>query len=111
MKFPSATQVAFISTCLLGLSQIPLSESFSPSRINKFNQIQSKTYPSWITTYTQMESKQFMSAVMEDTKSDITVKASQIRSAQLTNADGENITLGDKMGKGTSLVIFLRHMG
>jgi hypothetical protein len=39
------------------------------------------------------------------------VTAKALRSATLTNADGELITLGDKMGKGTSIVVFLRHLG
>lgn len=34
-----------------------------------------------------------------------------LRSAMLTNADGEVIRLGDKMGNGTSVVVYLRHMG
>lgn len=34
-----------------------------------------------------------------------------LRSAMLTDANGEVIRLGDKMGKGTSVVVFLRHMG
>lgn len=39
------------------------------------------------------------------------VTANVLRSAVLTNADGESIRLGDKMGSGVSVVIFLRHMG
>mmetsp|Transcript_36494 Transcript_36494/g.40302 ORF Transcript_36494/g.40302 Transcript_36494/m.40302 type:complete len:114 (+) Transcript_36494:29-370(+) len=39
------------------------------------------------------------------------VTAQALRSASLTNADGEIVTLGEKMGKGTSIVIFLRHLG
>jgi hypothetical protein len=39
------------------------------------------------------------------------VTAASLRSAQLTNIDGELINLGDRMGKGTSIVIFLRHLG
>lgn len=34
-----------------------------------------------------------------------------LRSAMLTDADGELISLGSKMGQGTSVVVFLRHMG
>jgi hypothetical protein len=39
------------------------------------------------------------------------VTAKTLRSAVLTNADGESVRLGDKMGPGTSVVIFLRHLG
>lgn len=39
------------------------------------------------------------------------VTAKTLRSAVLTNADGESVRLGDKMGPGTSVVVFLRHMG
>jgi hypothetical protein len=39
------------------------------------------------------------------------VTAKQLRSAYLTNANGEIVNLGEKMGKGTSIVIFLRHLG
>jgi hypothetical protein len=34
-----------------------------------------------------------------------------LRSAMLTNAAGEKVSLGDSMGSGSSLVIFLRHLG
>jgi hypothetical protein len=34
-----------------------------------------------------------------------------LRSAMLTNAAGELVSLGDSMGTGSSLVIFLRHLG
>lgn len=33
-----------------------------------------------------------------------------IRSALLSNVDGDIVRLGDEMGQGTSLVIFLRHL-
>ena len=33
-----------------------------------------------------------------------------LRSARLTNANGESIVLGNLMGKGTSVVVFLRHL-
>mmetsp|Transcript_12147 Transcript_12147/g.25124 ORF Transcript_12147/g.25124 Transcript_12147/m.25124 type:complete len:119 (-) Transcript_12147:863-1219(-) len=34
-----------------------------------------------------------------------------IRQLQLTNINGELVTLGDKMGQGMSMVVFLRHLG
>mmetsp|Transcript_13243 Transcript_13243/g.37786 ORF Transcript_13243/g.37786 Transcript_13243/m.37786 type:complete len:102 (-) Transcript_13243:861-1166(-) len=34
-----------------------------------------------------------------------------LRSNVVTNADGDFIQLGDSMGTGTSVVVFLRHMG
>jgi len=34
-----------------------------------------------------------------------------LRGLLLTDADGNQITLGDKMGPSKSIVIFLRHMG
>jgi hypothetical protein len=39
------------------------------------------------------------------------VTARMLRSAVLTNANGESVTLGDKMGSGTSVIVFLRHLG
>ena len=33
------------------------------------------------------------------------------RSAKVTDVDGNMVRLGDKMGKGKSVVIFLRHLG
>lgn len=39
------------------------------------------------------------------------VTAKALRSAILTNADGKTIRLDEKMGPGTSIVIFLRHAG
>lgn len=34
-----------------------------------------------------------------------------MRDAMLTDVNGDTITLGDKMGRGTSVVVFLRHLG
>lgn len=34
-----------------------------------------------------------------------------LRDALLTDVNGDTITLGDKMGPGASVVVFLRHMG
>lgn len=34
-----------------------------------------------------------------------------MRDVMLTDADGKVVRLGDKMGGGTSVVIFLRHLG
>mmetsp|Transcript_12497 Transcript_12497/g.16440 ORF Transcript_12497/g.16440 Transcript_12497/m.16440 type:complete len:104 (-) Transcript_12497:20-331(-) len=39
------------------------------------------------------------------------VTANALRSAVLTDADGNLVRLGDQMGKGTSIVVFLRHLG
>ena len=39
------------------------------------------------------------------------VTARDLRSAILTNADGELVNLGEKMGNGKSIVVFLRHLG
>jgi len=39
------------------------------------------------------------------------VTAQGLRAAFLTNADGDRVTLGECMGKGTSIVVFLRHLG
>ncbi|CAJ1945971.1 unnamed protein product [Cylindrotheca closterium] len=39
------------------------------------------------------------------------VTAQSLRSAVLTNVDGELVRLDEKMGKGTSIVVFLRHLG
>ena len=37
--------------------------------------------------------------------------ASVFRNSMLTDADGNKVKLGDKMGSGKSVVIFLRHLG
>lgn len=42
---------------------------------------------------------------------DASISASILRNAGLTNAKDETVKLGDIMGKGKSVVIFLRHMG
>ena len=39
------------------------------------------------------------------------VTAKLLRSAVLTNADGQEVSLGAKMGQGASVVVFLRHLG
>ena len=39
------------------------------------------------------------------------VTAQNLRSAILKNANGEFVNLGEKMGSGTSIVVFLRHLG
>jgi len=42
----------------------------------------------------------------------VKIPVSNLRSAKLTNVNGEEVLLGDKMGTdGTNIVIFLRHMG
>jgi len=65
------------------------------------------------TSFLQMSTTEAVEKVTSEPSlpTDIKIPASQIRAAQLTTTDGETITLGDKMGKGTSVVIFLRHMG
>lgn len=40
-----------------------------------------------------------------------TVSAKQLKTATVTNADGELVRLGDVMGNGKSVVVFLRHLG
>jgi len=42
---------------------------------------------------------------------DASISASILRNAGLTNSKDETVKLGDVMGKGKSVVIFLRHMG
>ena len=37
--------------------------------------------------------------------------ASVFRNSMLTDADGNMVKLGDKMGSGKSVVVFLRHLG
>lgn len=37
--------------------------------------------------------------------------ASVFRNSMLTDADGNKVKLGDKMGSGKSVVVFLRHLG
>lgn len=39
------------------------------------------------------------------------VTAQGLRSAVLTNADGDLVNLGEQMGQGKSIVVFLRHLG
>ena len=40
-----------------------------------------------------------------------TVTAQSLRAAVLTNVDGQLVRLDEKMGTGTSIVVFLRHLG
>lgn len=39
------------------------------------------------------------------------VTAQSLRTAVLTNIDGDLVRLDEKMGQGTSIVVFLRHLG
>lgn len=39
------------------------------------------------------------------------VTAQELRKIEVTNADGDSVALGDLMGQGTSIVVFLRHLG
>jgi hypothetical protein len=39
------------------------------------------------------------------------VTAQDIRQITVTNSEGESVTLGEMMGSGTSIVVFLRHLG
>jgi len=55
-----------------------------------------------------------LSQLWSATTSDIipeSVTGKILRSAVLTDADGELVRLGDRMGEGTSIVVFLRHLG
>jgi len=47
----------------------------------------------------------------ENVNTKIKIPASKLRSAQIKNVDGKFVSLGERMGTGTSIVIFLRHMG
>jgi hypothetical protein len=42
---------------------------------------------------------------------DLDIFGKTLRSTKLTNAEGQLVRLGDAMGKGTSVVVFLRHLG
>jgi hypothetical protein len=39
------------------------------------------------------------------------ITAQDLRKITVTNADGKTVTLGEMMGTGTSIVVFLRHLG
>jgi hypothetical protein len=41
----------------------------------------------------------------------LSVTARDLRSISVTNANGTPVPLGDAMGSGTSVVVFLRHLG
>jgi hypothetical protein len=50
--------------------------------------------------------------VTEDNEQRIaSTTAEALRSAQVVNINGDRITLGDQMKDGTSIVVFLRHLG
>lgn len=42
---------------------------------------------------------------------EIKVPASAIRNSVVTRIDGESVTIGEAMGPGSNVVVFLRHMG
>lgn len=58
------------------------------------------------------ESKDFSSCLNAATAlENATPSANVLRNAGLTNASDEVVRLGDRMGKGKSIVVFLRHLG
>ena len=48
---------------------------------------------------------------VDEAASSVTIYGEAVRQAVLTDALDNKITLGDKMGDGKSIVIFLRHLG
>ena len=63
------------------------------------------------TTPTDLEQSTSSPCAIPDGVIPESVTAQGLRSAILTNANGELVSLGEQMGKGTSVVVFLRHLG
>jgi len=96
---------------VLALAALSGSNAFVPAKINKFG-------VSSLSASVQQQQEKTEGTVC-DIPTDVEVpdllsekgSANKLRSAVLTNAAGDFVRLDDQMGDGTSVVVFLRHLG
>jgi len=116
MRIINSTSLAFTGS-ILSLIWTPSVKCFSfVSQSGALNRKDASRTP-----YNQNSKHRFLSMNMSDEEvqktslengnTQIKIPASKLRSAQITNVDGEIVSLGEKIGTGTSIVVFLRHMG
>lgn len=93
---------------VLAFAALGWSNAFVPATTRKFGLSKSQTDARWASEPTACDIPTDVT-----TQSLVSEKGSAkvLRSAVLTNADGDSIRLGDQMGNGVSVVIFLRHLG
>jgi len=111
----AACQASIIAVSILSIVTAPLGESYTFSP--KYGTLYKKYIPHYsksglfMVADVNIKKEVIMDTPGDDFNNQIKIPASQLRSAQLTNVNDETVKLGDEMGSGTSLVIFLRHMG
>jgi hypothetical protein len=105
---------AFVAAAALLLNETPIAESFSPIA-KSWDLKQISSYRSTLcratTTPGNSASPSPCDVDESNEKNVASVTASSLRSASLLNVNGERVRLGDAMTQGTSIVVFLRHMG
>lgn len=100
MKFSSS---ALLAAALLQLASFPLGNAFQPGAC-VFRT------PHETALQSSFGVEQAIPSDMPDIDP-VSVTAKDLRSVAVTNVDGERVLLGDAMGRGTSIVVFLRHLG
>jgi hypothetical protein len=104
---------AFITTAAL----FSVTDSFGPVLTKRRASQHFRPYPSssLIATFATQESKETTTSPCDvdasNEKNVASVTALSLRSASLLNIRGQRVRLGDVMAEGTSIVVFLRHMG
>lgn len=112
MRFHLTSSLA--AAAMLGL--VGQSNAFTPPTSIHSNDAKfvatttSKSYLMAMSTTEQEEATKSPCAMPDDVIPE-SVTAQGLRSAVLTNADGELVNLGEQMGQGKSIVVFLRHLG
>ena len=114
MKLPVFTSVVAVAACVA--STAFTASAFQPfsnagRRQRASSTLEQLTFGSLKVLFgTKTEESSSNCAIPNDVIPD-SVTAQSLRSAVLTNANGEKVRLDEKMGPGTSVVIFLRHLG
>ena len=112
MKLPSGSVAAVLSaaTAVGGSSLFLLAKPSQAFQAAIPSSAARSSASSVVLSSTKTDTDGSICAIPEDVNP-VGVTASVLRSAVLTNVDGDKIKLGDVMGSDTSVVIFLRHLG
>lgn len=109
----SATSLAMMmARSLLNNSPTSVEAFSSPRMMVRATRSATRNFELSATANSNEQSSTTPCDVMEDNEERIaSTTADILRSAQVVNIKGDRITLGDQMKDGTSIVVFLRHLG